>query len=136
MSRRAPVSQSISLVLTLFGFRWVHVVYSLQALYLLPLRVYRFKKRDWHYFLFDLCYFTNALNFLFLWVFPSSSYLWIACYCLSHGSLASAVITWRDSLVFHDLDKVTTSFIHLYPSFTFTVIRYVFLASPLLTDAP
>ena len=113
----------------LFVFRWVHIAYTLQALYLLPLRAYQYKKRDWHYFLFDICYYANILNFLFLWVFPSSAPLWVACYCLSHGSLASAVITWRNSLVFHDSDKVTSLFIHLYPPFTFTVIRYVFPGS-------
>lgn len=114
-------------MLPLTIFRWVHIAYSLQALYLLPLRAYRYKKRDWHYFLFDLCYYMNILNFLFLWVFPSNASLWVACYCLSHGSLASAVITWRNSLVFHDSDKVTSLFIHLYPPFTFTVIRYVLM---------
>ena len=103
----------------------MHIAYSLQALYLLPIRAYRYKKRAWHYFLFDLCYYTNILNFLFLWVFPSSAPLWVACYCLSHGSLASAVITWRNSLVFHDSDKVTSLFVHIYPPFTFTVIRCV-----------
>lgn len=87
--------------------------------------MYHYKKRDWHYFLFDLCYYMNILNFLFLWVFPSNAPLWVACYCLSHGSLASAVITWRNSLVFHDSDKVTSLFIHIYPPFTFTVIRSV-----------
>jgi len=49
--------------------------------------------------------------------------MFISSYCLAHGSLASAVITWRNSLVFHDWDKVTSLFIHLYPPFTFTVIR-------------
>lgn len=48
----------------------------------------------------------------------------MACYCLSHGSLASAVITWRNSLVFHDIDKVTSLFIHIYAPFTFTTIRH------------
>ena len=104
--------------------RWVHVSYTIQGLYLLPLRCYRYKKRDWHYFLFDLCYFVTILNFAFFWIFPSSPTLFIACYCLSHGSLASAVITWRNSLVFHDQDKVTSLFIHIYPPFSFTVIRY------------
>ncbi|KAG6849635.1 hypothetical protein H0H93_006758 [Arthromyces matolae] len=83
-------------------------------------------KRAWHYFLFDLCYYVNILNFMYLWLFPSSSALFVACYCLSHGSLASAIITWRNSLVFHDLDKVTSLFIHMYPPFTFTVIRHFY----------
>lgn len=41
---------------------------------------------------------------LYLWVFPQSVYLLEACYALSHGPLASAVATWRNSLVFHSLD--------------------------------
>ena len=62
---------------------------------------------------------------MFIWLAPSSSTLWIACYCLSHGSLASAVITWRNSLVFHDWDKVTSLFVHIYAPLVFTVIRCV-----------
>ena len=97
-------------------------------MYLLPRRVYQYKKRLWHYFLFDLCYYITILNFIYIWILPQSSTLFVACYCLSHGSAASAVITWRNSLVFHDSDKVTSLFIHLYPPFTFTVIRCVLKA--------
>lgn len=87
------------------------------------MRAYVYKKRAWHYFLFDLCYYCNILNFVWIWVLPDSPALFVACYCLSHGSLASAVITWRNSLVFHDFDKVTSLFIHIYAPLTFTVIR-------------
>ncbi|KAF7433475.1 hypothetical protein PC9H_005427 [Pleurotus ostreatus] len=106
--------------------QWIHVAYTVLGLYLLPLRAYTYKKRAWHYFLFDLCYYVTILNFIFLWVFPSSPTLFIACYCLSHGSLASAVITWRNSLVFHDSDKVTSLFVHIYAPFTFTTIRHFY----------
>jgi hypothetical protein len=82
-----------------------------------------YKKRGWHYFLFDLCYYVTILNLVYFWLLPQSQWLFVACYTLSHGSLASAVITWRNSLVFHDLDKVTSLFIHIYAPFTFTVIR-------------
>lgn len=94
-------------------------------MYLLPLRFYQYKQRAWHYFLFDLCYYVTILNFVYIWFFPGSAALFVACYCLSHGSLASAVITWRNSLVFHDQDKVTSLFIHIYAPLSFTVIRYV-----------
>lgn len=112
----------------LFGMApdWIHVAYTLQGLYLLPLRAYTYKKRLWHYFLFDLCYYVTILNFIYIWFLPSSPALFVACYCLSHGSLASAVITWRNSLVFHDSDKVTSLFIHIYAPFTFTVIRHFY----------
>ncbi|KZT12897.1 uncharacterized protein LAESUDRAFT_638692 [Laetiporus sulphureus 93-53] len=112
----------------MFGLapEWIHIAYTLQAAYYLPMRVYLYKKRAWHYFLFDLCYYANILNLIYIWFLPSSSVLLIACYCLSHGSLASAVITWRNSLVFHDFDKVTSLFIHVYPPLTFTVIRHFY----------
>lgn len=106
-------------------------MYTLQGCILLPLRFYIYKKRAWHYFLFDLCYYVTILNFIYIWLLPSSPALFVACYCLSHGSLASAVITWRNSLVFHDLDKVTSLYIHMYAPFTFTVIRWVFFYLPL-----
>ncbi|TFK43316.1 hypothetical protein BDQ12DRAFT_731351 [Crucibulum laeve] len=112
----------------MFGMapQWVHVAYTVQGLYLLPLRFYQYKKRAWHYFLFDLCYYVTILNFIYFWFLPSSPALFVACYCLSHGSLASAVITWRNSLVFHDQDKVTSLFVHIYAPFTFTVIRHFY----------
>ena len=84
-----------------------------------------YKKRTWHYFLFDLCYYTNVLDLVFIWAMPTSPALFVACYCISMGSLASAVITWRNSLVFHDWDKVTSLFVHIYPPLVFSVIRCV-----------
>ncbi|CAK5262681.1 unnamed protein product [Mycena citricolor] len=126
----------------LFGLapQWVHIVYSVLGGYLIPLRAYTYKKRAWHYFLFDLCYYVTILNFVYLWILPSSPSLFVACYCLSHGSLASAILTWRNSLVFHDQDKVTSLFIHIYPPFTFTVIRHFYpnaeLRFPALQQLP
>ncbi|KAJ7667640.1 hypothetical protein DFH06DRAFT_1183131 [Mycena polygramma] len=98
----------------IFGLapQWVHISYTVQGLYLLPLRAYTYKKRAWHYFLFDLCYYVTILNFVFIWILPSSPALFTACYCLSHGSLASA-------------DK------HIYAPFTFTVLRF-----PALLELP
>ncbi|KAJ3523084.1 hypothetical protein NM688_g8784 [Phlebia brevispora] len=112
----------------IFGMypQWMHISYTLQAGYLLPVRAYYYKKRSWHYFLFDLCYYCTILNFVFIWLLPGNAALFVACYCLSHGSLASAVITWRNSLVFHDSDKVTSLFIHIYAPVTFTVIRHYY----------
>ncbi|CAL1701595.1 unnamed protein product [Somion occarium] len=106
--------------------QWIHVLYTVLGLYLLPMRAYQYKKRSWHYFLFDLCYYCTILNFVFIWVLPTNPGLFVACYCLSHGSLASAVITWRNSLVFHDSDKVTSLFVHIYAPLTFTVIRHFY----------
>ncbi|KAG5644934.1 hypothetical protein DXG03_007399 [Asterophora parasitica] len=120
--------------------QWIHILYTLLGCYLLPLRYYQYKKRAWHYFLFDLCYYVTILNFVYIWFLPKSPALFVACYCLSHGSLASAVITWRNSLVFHDQDKVTSLYVHIYAPFTFTVIRHFYPNAearfPALVDLP
>lgn len=36
------------------------------------------------------------------------------------------MITWRNSLVFHSLDKVTSLFIHIYPPIVFTDILFTY----------
>jgi len=51
--------------------------------------------------------------------------LFTVCYTLSHGPLALAIVLWRNSLVFHSLDKVTSLFIHMYPPLTLFTIRWL-----------
>ncbi|KDQ06243.1 hypothetical protein BOTBODRAFT_60699 [Botryobasidium botryosum FD-172 SS1] len=112
----------------LFGMapQWIHLVYTILALILLPIRFVTYRRQNYHYFLADQCYFVNILCLIYLWILPGNKSLFVACYCLCHGTLASAVITWRNSLVFHSVDKVTSLFIHIYPPFAFTVIRHFY----------
>ncbi|ORY81805.1 hypothetical protein BCR35DRAFT_303964 [Leucosporidium creatinivorum] len=125
----------------LLGFAptYIPLYYSAQMAAFLPLRVYAYKKRLYHYFLFDLCYAINALVLVYLWIFPGNTYLFEACYGLTLGSLGTAIATWRNSLVFHSLDKVISLAIHIFPPFVMTTIvhfypdpssRYPALASP------
>ncbi len=104
---------------------WFHVMYSVELAFLMPIRFYTYKKKLYHFFLADLCYFVNLLSLLFIWVFPSSENLFISCYALTFGTLAWAVVTWRNSLVLHSIDKITSSFIHILPPTTFHVITHV-----------
>ncbi|KAG6919297.1 hypothetical protein DXG01_007429 [Tephrocybe rancida] len=133
---REKVSFFVGVMTLLFSA----LLFGVAPHYLLPSRFYQYKQRAWHYFLFDLCYYVTILNFIYIWFLPSSSALFVACYCLSHGSLASAVITWRNSLVFHDQDKVTSLFVHIYAPYTFTVIRHFYPNAearfPALTELP
>lgn len=92
-----------------------HYWYTVQLAYYMPIRWYRYHKIGYHYFLADLCYFVNLLLILSIWFFPQSKRLFIATYCLCFGNNAVAIAMWRNSLVFHSLDKVTR-FVHLYIS--------------------
>lgn len=97
---------------------WFHWWYTAQLLYFFPIRFITYRKRGYHYFLADLCYFVNLLLILSIWVFPQSKRLFISTYCLAFGNNAIAIAMWRNALVFHSLDKVTSLFIHIMPCVT------------------
>lgn len=81
--------------------------FTAQLCYFMPIRCYTYHKRGYHYFLADMCYFVNFLLLLAIWVAPRSKRLFISTYCLAYGNNAVAIAMWRNSMVFHSLDKVT-----------------------------
>ncbi len=83
--------------------------FTAQLCYFMPIRFYTYHKRGYHYFLADMCYFVNFLLLLAIWVAPRSKRLFISTYCLAYGNNAVAIAMWRNSMVFHSLDKVTRS---------------------------
>jgi len=95
--------------------QYFHYWYTAQLLYLLPIRYYTFHKRGFHFFLADLCYVVNILCMCTIWLFPRSTRLFIGTYCLAFGNNAISITMWRSLMVFHNLDKVTTVFIHVMP---------------------
>lgn len=99
--------------------------YSVQLVILLILRYVIYRSKRWHYFIFDICYFVNCMTMLFLWGYSNSTILFIATYCMTNGPVAWAIITWRNSLVFHSLDKVTSVFIHIMPPLVTYCIRWM-----------
>lgn len=113
-----------SSLLFAFAPEWVPISYTFQSAFFLPLRIWTYTRLKWHYFLFDFCYAANVAALAFLWIWPYSPFLFTIVYCAAHGPLAWSVITWRNSLVFHSLEKVTSTFIHIYPPLVFTTIRH------------
>lgn len=103
---------------------WVHVVYTVEVAFLLPIRFITYKLRGMQYYLADICYYVNFLTFLYIWVWPESKVLWISIYAFSFGTLCMAVIVWRNSLVLHSIDKTTSAFIHLLPPTTLHTINF------------
>ncbi|KAF5317872.1 hypothetical protein D9758_018853 [Tetrapyrgos nigripes] len=97
---------------TVSFFFWFHVgvvpmgPHSLSSLSPSPPHLH-LQKRAWQYSLFDLCFLRHP---------PQFSYT-------SGSSLPRELYLLRVLLVFHDTDKVTTLFVHVYLPFVFTVIR-------------
>jgi hypothetical protein len=61
----------------------------------------------------DFCYYTNFLCLVAL-VYPSTALRQLV-FLYAMGPLAWAIAAWRNSLVFHSIDKITSVFIHAFP---------------------
>jgi hypothetical protein len=85
---------------------YFYIWFSAQLAYFMPIRFFRYHQIGYHYFLADLCYFVNMLCMLCIWVFPKSRRLFISTFCLVFGNNAVAIAMWRNSMVFHSMDKV------------------------------
>ena len=110
--------------------------FTLQLAYFMPIRFITYHRKGYHYFLADLCYFVNFLTMLSIWAFPRSKRLFISTYCLAYGNNAVAIAMWRNSMVFHSLDKVTSLFIHIMPPVTLHCLVHLTPADILQTRFP
>lgn len=79
-------------------------------------RAFRFHAIKYHYFMLDFCYFTQLLCFLSIYLLPWSETFAKVVFIFANGPLSWAVPVWRNSLVFHDMDKLTTVYIHVLPN--------------------
>ena len=92
---------------------------------LVIIRLFYYRSRGWHYYLFDFCYFANSLMLYFILVSPKSDYLFKICFVYATGTFGMAIGAFRNSMVFHKLDNLTSVCIHAIPLATFWNIRWV-----------
>eukprot|EP00835_Amoeboradix_gromovi_P002820 NODE_168_length_16247_cov_0.199591.p6 type:complete len:277 gc:universal NODE_168_length_16247_cov_0.199591:9933-9103(-) len=90
---------------------------------LIALRFYLYKKVNYHYFLFDFCYVLNGL--VIIQIFYPTDFLFTIVFCLAHGPVAFAIAVWKNALVFHSLDKITSVCIHLLPCITIFELTWI-----------
>lgn len=79
-------------------------------------RTLQYRLHHWHYFLFDFCYVANVLFCVFCTLMPTSRPMFLVCFVFANGPLLWAIPTWRNSLVFHSMDKITSLLIHISPA--------------------
>ncbi|KAJ3134202.1 hypothetical protein HDU90_005299 [Geranomyces variabilis] len=71
----------------------------------------------------------NALLVILI-LFPGShSNLFCATWGLANGPVLVAIAAWRNSLVFHSLDKITSLLIHFDPPLTLFAMRWVVVST-------
>jgi len=97
---------------------------------LIALRYLTYHSIKYHFFLIDFCYLINVstiLQSLFCWDTNDSGLcsVWFKNnFIHSHGPIAIAIIAWKNSLVFHSLDKMTSFYIHIMPGMMNYLIRW------------
>jgi len=83
--------------------------YYLSMLVLLPHRFFTYRAEKAHFYMIDFCYFVNLsaiLQTLFCGCEGSFCGNWFQMnYILTQGPIATAIVLWGNSLVFHSLDK-------------------------------
>ena len=113
------------------------IVHMVKSCFLLTSRYFRFKKQGWELYLLDFCYFATyvscfccVLCMVRIYLGKSSiltdyNYIFTrALFTLVNGPLAWSVLIFRNSLVFHDIDRTTSTFIHLSPALLSWAIRW------------
>eukprot|EP00986_Skeletonema_menzelii_P008220 scaffold3408_cov154-Skeletonema_menzelii.AAC.6 len=86
---------------------------------LLPLMMARYiiyRADLYHYFMYDFCYYAQIMQLIQMHKYPDDIRLAKAMFSIANGPLVLAVAMWRNSLVFHSLDKMTSIFIHILPA--------------------
>lgn len=98
--------------------------YTMLIFPLLSARYYFYHKAKFHYFMLDFCYYVQVMTLFWLHVTPYHSTLFQVLFAASNGPLAIGIVMWRNSLVFHDLDKITSVFIHSFPPLVTFCLRW------------
>lgn len=68
---------------------------------LIGIRLFNYKQKGWHYYLFDFCYFANGAVIYFLMYDHKNDYLFKIIFCYANGPLGLAIAAFRNSMVFH-----------------------------------
>eukprot|EP00928_Gymnodinium_smaydae_P006269 TRINITY_DN121_c0_g1_i1.p1 TRINITY_DN121_c0_g1~~TRINITY_DN121_c0_g1_i1.p1 ORF type:complete len:489 (-),score=103.44 TRINITY_DN121_c0_g1_i1:89-1513(-) len=100
-----------------------YIYYTLKMVWLLGIRLPKWRMEKQHYFLFDFCYFANLVLLVYIWVFPLSALLFEAAAGFA-GLLLISIHIFRNSAVLHDFERMTTWYVHAMPSITLWTLRW------------
>ena len=85
----------------------------------------------WELFMIDFCYFINVSVAIQMIFYPTHLLWFQANYVLATGPTFFAIIVYGNSLVFHDIDKVTNLFLHAFPGILIHMYRWNYIKNEL-----
>ncbi|GAB4820019.1 hypothetical protein N2152v2_007065 [Parachlorella kessleri] len=77
-----------------------------------------------HYMMLEFCYAANLIGAVHLYLWPHSALLRKLAFAHMAGPLMWAIVAMRNSLVFHDFDKITTLMMHASPALVAWTMRW------------
>ncbi|EFC42969.1 predicted protein [Naegleria gruberi] len=99
--------------------------YIVMSVILMVIRFFHYHGMGFHYFMLDFCYLANFILIFYLGFYTNSPHLFLLNFVNSSGPLAIAIVMWRNSLVFHSIEKVTSVFIHIFPAIVTFALRWL-----------
>jgi hypothetical protein len=87
-----------------------------------------------HYYLTDLCYYSTLLLIYHVHFEPTSEAMLRMTFLFSNGCLAVSIMAFRNQLVIHDLDCLTSMVIHAVPMIITHHVRFYLI--PLEENLP
>ncbi|XP_060066663.1 uncharacterized protein LOC132546950 [Ylistrum balloti] len=99
------------------------IFYAVSLPIIITIRIIIYFKNKWQYFLLDFCYYANLTWYIFIWI-ADSPRMFAVVFGIANGPLLWAMVVYRNSLVFHNHDKVSSSFIHIVPGILSFAIRW------------
>eukprot|EP00347_Sterkiella_histriomuscorum_P015562 403356560 len=91
---------------------------------LVAIRLFHYRLKKWHYYLFDFCYFANTLIIYFILVDPKNDILFRVFFVYANGPFGLAIPAFKNSMIFHKLDNLTSIAIHIIPLITSWNLRW------------
>jgi hypothetical protein len=105
--------------------KYIHIV---KYIILIPLRFLTFKKKKWHYFMLEFCYYAALLLNLFIiqeqFLDGRFNHYFISIYAFASGPLLFAIYLNNDKLFFHSQSHLTSTYIHMTPALMVWGLRW------------
>lgn len=102
----------------ILGYSPDNGVYVLNLILLVLLLLWRnisYRLDNSHYYMFEFCYFANIVLYIFIFFFPESRTLYLACFAFCCGPVGWALALVGCSFVVHNVSQLTSCFIHFTP---------------------
>lgn len=118
---------NIMLTSFLLGFNPILYLkyYSVKYTSLILIRTCRYYHKKWYLYLVDFCYYSNLITLAFLHYYAPNSRCFNVVFMFSFGPLIFAIPIFRNSLVLHSLDRITSTVLHFSAPLACYVVKWM-----------